>query len=151
MSGEYTHKNKEKVMDNQGEVEIDKTKDKNPTDSHQKKKMARRRGSRRSSTMTLVILHRHPHRAKENPPPSIAINKTQLNIIILKCILIILTFLVIHMLNYFMFLLVNHLTLMVRIILGGIIYTHSTQVFGTLLKQECTFSIAIMKHTIRWR
>jgi hypothetical protein len=106
-------------MDNHEELEGDKWKDVKPTNSHRKKKDSKTKHIKRLSTMTLSLLHRHPRRAKKNPPPSIVNNKRRLNII-LKHLLIILAFLVIQIPNYFMFLLINHLTLMVRITLGGV-------------------------------
>ena len=106
-------------MDNHEELEGDKWKDVKPTNSHRKKKDSKTKHIKRLSTMTLSLLHRHPRRAKKNPPPSIV--KRPLNQTVLKHLLIISAFLAIQIPNYFLFHLVNHLTLMMRIIYGGFI------------------------------
>jgi hypothetical protein len=92
----------------------DKSKDEKPTDSHRMKKDDNKK---RIKKIIYYDTHCHPYRAKKNLPPSIA--KRRLNKIIQRRLLITLAFLTIPMLNYFVCLLVNHLTLIVRIIHGG--------------------------------
>jgi hypothetical protein len=70
--------------------------------------------------MRLTSQHRYHPQVVVNPPPSIAINERWLNQTILARLSIILTLLSTQLPLYFLFLFVNHHTMMVGIILGGV-------------------------------
>jgi hypothetical protein len=92
----------------------DEPKEEKPVDSGSGKRKSRRR--RKSTTTTSTLL---PLRTR-TPTTSPRQTKRQLNMIISKCILITHVFLIMPMLIYFIFLLACLLTLMGRIIFGGV-------------------------------